>query len=247
LHATLLPAQVSHLLTPPYIGLTVSAVLCAYFLGSIPFGLVLAKWVKGVDLRAIGSGNIGATNASRAMGRRWGLTVFALDFLKGWAPVYCCNFVISDDEQLQLLLKIACGTAAVLGHCYPIYLGFKGGKGVATGCGAIVGISFWVFFCGGLVWLLVRYTTRYAGLASIMMGFTFPIAAGFLPEDFMMLPTKLMLLPNTRHELVIAASLLTFLILMRHRPNIRRMLAGTEPRAGEKPAPPNSEAARHHG
>jgi acyl phosphate:glycerol-3-phosphate acyltransferase len=247
LHATILLTQVSELLTQPSLGSRVLAVVVAYLLGSVPFGLVLAKWVKGVDLRAIGSGNIGATNASRAMGRKWGLTVFALDFLKGWAPVYCCNFVITEDEQLQLLLKIACGTAAVLGHCYPIYLKFKGGKGVATGCGAIVAISFWVFFCGGAVWLLVRYTTRYAGLASIMMGFAFPIAAWLLPDSFMMLPSKLMLLPNTRNELVVAASLLTFLILMRHRPNIRRMLAGTEPRAGEKPTSSSSEAARHHG
>ncbi len=246
MHATIVLTQVSELFTQPSLGWRLLAVLVAYLLGSVPFGLVLAKWVKGVDLRAIGSGNIGATNASRAMGRRWGLTVFALDFLKGWAPVYLCNFVVTDDEQLQLLLKIACGTAAVLGHCYPIYLKFKGGKGVATGCGAIVAISFWVFFCGGAVWLVVRYTTRYAGLASIMMGFAFPIAAAFLPNDLMMMP-GLMLLPNTRHELVVAASLLTFLILMRHRPNIRRMLDGTEPRVGEKPPPPSSETARHHG
>jgi glycerol-3-phosphate acyltransferase PlsY len=246
LQATLLPTQVSELFTQPDAWVRWLAVLGAYLLGSVPFGLVLAKRVKGVDLREFGSRNIGATNASRAMGRKWGLVVFALDFLKGWAPVYCAKFVVPDDEQLQLLLKIACGTAAVLGHCYSIYLGFKGGKGVATGCGAIVAISFSVFMCGGAVWLIVRYTTRYAGLASIMMGFAFPIAAAFLP-DRAMLMDKLMLLPNTRHQLVVAASLLTFLILMRHRPNIRRMLEGSEPRVGEKPRSSSDETARHHG
>ena len=241
--ASFVASPAAKLFTDQFVWFTV---VVAYLLGSIPFGLLLAKWLKGVDLRAIGSGNIGATNASRALGRKWGLVVFALDFVKGWAPVYCAKFVgsvASDDENL-ILLRIACGTAAVLGHCYSIYLGFKGGKGVATGCGAIVAISFWIFACGGAVWLLTRFITRYAGLASIMMGFTFPLAAWLLPFDFLHLPDTLE--PHCS-QLVIASSLLTLLIFVRHRSNIQRMLAGTEPRAGEKRPPSESEAARHHG
>jgi len=109
-------------------------IVIAYLLGAVPFGLILAKWKTGVDLRTMGSGNIGTTNAARAMGRSWGFVVFALDFLKGFAPVLLVHFfsgldVPDDREFLQVLV----GTASVLGHCYPVYLGFKGGKGVATG------------------------------------------------------------------------------------------------------------------
>ena len=205
-----------------------AAIVGAYLLGSVPFGLLIARRVKGVDLRRIGSGNIGASNAVRAMGRKWGLSVFALDFLKGWAPVLAVAHV-GFEREIVPLLQVLVGTAAVLGHCYSIYLRFTGGKGVATGCGAIVAIEPLVFVAGGLVWLLVRYTTRYLGLASILMGATFPLAAWALDDT---------------RELVVGSSLLTVLILVRHRSNIRRMLAGTEPRAGEKTDP--TEIARPH-
>ena len=222
------------LLDPTYQTLATSpsvwiVILSAYLLGAVPFGLILARWVKGVDLRTIGSGNIGTTNAVRAMGRRWGFVVFALDFLKGFGPVLIAphffNLAKPDSEFLQVLV----GTAAVLGHCYPIYLGFKGGKGVATGCGAIVAIEPFVFVAGGIVWLLTRLSTGYAGLASILMGVTFPIAAFVMgwPQ---------------RQALVVGAALLTLLIVVRHRSNIQRMLRGTEPNARQK-----KEAAGRHG
>ncbi|MDZ4775052.1 MAG: glycerol-3-phosphate 1-O-acyltransferase PlsY [Planctomycetota bacterium] len=203
-------------------------IVIAYLLGAVPFGLILAKWKTGVDLRTMGSGNIGTTNAARAMGRSWGFVVFALDFLKGFAPVLLVHFfsgldVPDDREFLQVLV----GTASVLGHCYPVYLGFKGGKGVATGCGAIVAIDWRIFVIGGLVWVLTRLATGYAGLASILMGVAFPIAAFVI--DW----------PNHR-ALVVGAALLTLLIVVRHRGNIQRMLQGTEPNARHK-----KEAARH--
>ncbi len=201
-------------------------IVIAYLLGAIPFGLILG-WLKGVDLRTIGSGNIGATNAVRAMGRPWGFAVFGLDFLKGFVPVLLAprvgEFNGHDAEFLQVLV----GTASVLGHCYPVYLKFKGGKGVATGCGAIVAIEPLVFLAGGIVWLLTRLATGYAGLASILMGVAFPIVAfvGWWPE---------------RRALVVGAALLMLLIVVRHRGNIHRMLQGTEPNARHK-----KEAARH--
>lgn len=197
-------------------------IVVAYLLGAIPFGLILARWVKGVDLRTIGSGNIGTTNATRAMGRRWGFVVFALDFLKGFLPVLLVLWFSgldadNDREYLQVLV----GTASVLGHCYPIYLGFKGGKGVATGCGAIVAIDWRIFVAGGLVWLLVRFATGYSGLASILMGITFPIAAACLGW-------------NDHRSFVVGALLLMLLIVVRHRGNIQRMMRGTEPNARQK-------------
>jgi glycerol-3-phosphate acyltransferase PlsY len=210
-------------------------VALAYLVGAIPFGLLIAKRVAGIDLRSFGSGNIGTSNAVRAMGRRWGFVVFSLDFLKGFLPVLACHYLVGDHAETVPLLQVLTGTAAVLGHCFPIYLGFRGGKGVATGCGAIIAIDPRVFVCGGLVWLVTRLLTRYAGLASIMMGITFPIAVVVLDH----------LQERRRPELLVGSLLLTLLILVRHRSNVRRMLQGTEPHIGEKVE--DGRAARNHG
>lgn len=208
-------------------------VVLAYLLGSVPFGLVIAKWIKGIDLRTFGSGNIGATNAMRALGRGWGYVVFALDFLKGFGPVLACIWLISNPEH-RLMAQVLVGTASVLGHCYSIYLRFGGGKGVATGCGAIVAIAPVVFLWGGIVWLITRGLTGWSGLASILMGCTFPIAVW---------------IDDGPKPLLVGAFLLCCLILVRHRSNIRRMLNGTEPRAGEKHAEKakDDSTARTHG
>jgi glycerol-3-phosphate acyltransferase PlsY len=199
-------------------------VVLAYLLGAIPFGLVLARWLKGIDLRQFGSGNIGTTNAIRALGRKWGLAVFALDFLKGFLPVLVCLWLLDSAEQ-RVLAQVLAGTASVLGHCFSIYLRFGGGKGVATGCGAIVAMDPLVFVIGGIVWLLTRAFTGYSGLSSILMGVTFPVVV-WLQEG--------------PRPLLVGAGMLCLLILVRHRSNIQRMLAGTEPRAGEKHKNPDA-------
>ncbi|MCP3920305.1 MAG: glycerol-3-phosphate 1-O-acyltransferase PlsY [bacterium] len=202
------------------------AIVVAYLLGALPFGFLLAKILKGVDLREIGSGNIGATNTMRALGRGPGLLAFALDFLKGWLPTAVLAGLTVGEERLELA-QVACGTAAVVGHCFPVYLGFKGGKGVATGCGAIVGIDPFVFLGAGVVWILTMLLTRYVSLASILMGLAFPV---------------LFLVRYPGHiELLVGAGLLTFLIVVRHRANISRLLAGTEPRAGRKTSQPTHD------
>jgi acyl phosphate:glycerol-3-phosphate acyltransferase len=211
-------------------------VTLAYLVGAIPFGLLITKRVAGIDLRTFGSGNIGTSNAVRAMGRRWGFVVFCLDFVKGFLPVLACRWLVADHTETVPLLQVLTGTAAVLGHCFPIYLGFRGGKGVATGCGAIIAIDYRVFLCGGIVWLVTRLATRYAGLASIMMGITFPITVLVLDR-----------IQDERHpELLAGSLLLLLLILVRHRSNMRRMLQGTEPHIGEK-VMEDGRAARHHG
>lgn len=195
------------------------AVVAAYLLGSIPFGLVFAKWVKGVDLRTIGSGNIGASNAGRALGRGWAIVVFFCDFAKGLLPVVVVG-LLAKERELVPMLQLLVGTAAVLGHCYSIYLKFHGGKAVATGCGAIVGVDWVVFVIGGVVWLVTRKVTRYNGLSSILMSLSWPASAWYLDRD--------------KPEFVLGTALLALLILVRHRSNIQRMLAGTEPKSGEK-------------
>ena len=223
----LLALPVREVLVLPWAWTLIAA---AYLLGSVPFGLLIVKQFSGIDLRAFGSGNIGTSNAVRAMGRGWGFLVFCLDFMKGCAPVLIAHWVVTDPAT-RSLLQVLIGTAAVLGHCYSVYLRFRGGKGVATGCGAIVAIDPFVFVCGGAAWLVGRVLTRYAGLASILMGLTFPVAAWFLDRD--------------QPAFVAGCGLLTLLILVRHRDNIRRMLSGTEPRIGEKIG--DTPAARHHG
>jgi glycerol-3-phosphate acyltransferase PlsY len=208
-------------------------VTLAYLVGAIPFGLLIAKRIAGIDLRTFGSGNIGATNAMRACGRGWGYAVFALDFLKGFGPVLACIWLIGRPDH-RLLAQVLVGTASVLGHCYSIYLGFGGGKGVATGCGAIVAIAPVVFLWGGIAWLSTRGLTGWSGLASILMGLTFPLAVW---------------IDGGPKALLVGATMLCFLIVLRHRSNIRRMWNGTEPRAGEKHGEKSAEkpTARQHG
>lgn len=209
------------------------AIAAAYLIGGIPFGLILARLVKGVDIRTIGSGNIGATNAIRAMGRKWGYAVFALDFLKGFLPALAVDQFFGSTREDRELLQILVGAAATLGHCYSPYLGFTGGKGVATGCGGIMALSWPTFLAGGIVWIVTRLVTGYAGLASILMGLTFPIAVAVLHR-------------TERQAMLVGATALACLIVWRHRGNIQRMLAGTEPNARRKPTEP-PPAARPHG
>ena len=191
----------------------------SYLLGATPFGFVFAR-MKGVDLREVGSGNIGATNTIRAIGKAWGLTAFFLDFAKGLVPVLWIAPLVARSGAGDLDLRtiqVLCATAAVLGHCFPVYLGFRGGKGVATACGAIVGVDPIVFLGAGAVWLAVMLTLRFVGLASILMGVAFPVLAAWRhPGD---------------RPFWIGAALLTVLIVVRHRANIGRMIAGTEPRS----------------
>jgi len=198
------------------------AVAASYLLGSIPWGLVLTRWFKGIDLRQVGSGNIGATNAMRAAGKPVGLLVFALDLLKGWAAVALLAGSFAGEGRLSVL-AMTCGAASVLGHCFPVWLRFRGGKGVATGCGALIAVDPLIWVIGGAAWLLVLAVSRYVGLASIAMGLAFPVAAWFRTGDASVWPT-------------VGAALLALLILVRHRSNMRRMLVGEEPKVFHKRA-----------
>jgi glycerol-3-phosphate acyltransferase PlsY len=196
----------------------------AYLLGAIPFGLVLVRLFKGIDLRTVGSGNIGATNARRAGGKPLGYAVFALDVLKGFVPVFWLAPALALADERALSLQVVSGALAVLGHCFPVYLMFRGGKAVSTGCGALLALDPVTVVIGGLVWVAALYGLRYTGLASILMGIAFPIAAiarGAPPDG----------------PLAVGAILLALLIVVRHRSNIRRMLAGSEPKIGKDKSP----------
>ena len=195
----------------------IALIVFSYLLGSVPFGLLIAR-AKGVDLRLVGSGNIGATNAMRALGRPLGVTAFLLDFAKGFVPAGVLATAVSHAPESLMSLRVATGIAAVLGHCFSVYLRFRGGKGVATGCGAILAIDPLVFVFAGLVWLVALALFRFVSLSSILMGISFPILAWFRHED--------------QRVFVVGAALLTLLVLIRHKTNLARLLAGTEPRIG---------------
>jgi glycerol-3-phosphate acyltransferase PlsY len=208
----------------------VLALALSYLLGSVPFGFLMVRFLKGEDLRSIGSGNIGATNAMRALGRPLGIVAFLLDFAKGFVPVGLIAPALSAEWATgHNWLAVGCGAAAVLGHVFPVFLRFRGGKGVATGCGAIVGLDPWIFLIAGLAWIATLAATRFVGLASMVMGIVFPIVAA-IRAGFRDGP-----------EVVLAAGALAALILMRHRSNLMRMIDGTEPKIGRK-APPGGVA-----
>ena len=203
----------------------------SYFLGSIPFGLIVGL-AKGIDPRKAGSGNIGATNVARLLGGKYFALVFTLDMLKSLIPMLIAYLLLrrahltADQLDAKLLLSwLLVGFAAILGHMFPIYLGFKGGKGVATSAGLILGL--WPYYTlpaviAFIVFLIVFFTWRYVSLASIASALSFPIAY-LIAAVLFRWP-----LTNQQLPLLIFAIIVAALIVYKHRTNIARLKAGTE-------------------
>ena len=185
-----------------------------YVSGSIPFGLLIGKASKGVDVRGIGSGNIGATNVLRAAGKGAAVLTLALDMLKGWAPVALGRIVGASDA-----LVAAVALAAFLGHLYPVFLRFRGGKGVATFLGVLLALLPKVAFLVAGVWLLIAAVFRYSSLAAVVAAAASPLLVWLL---------------DGRPGFVALAVVLSGFILIRHRENMRRLLAGEERRIGQR-------------
>jgi glycerol-3-phosphate acyltransferase PlsY len=212
----------------------------AYVVGSIPFGFMLGRLVRGVDIREHGSRNIGATNVGRVLGRPLGMLCFALDVGKGAVPTLVSGFaqgVIgrapADLATGQMLLWMTVALAAVLGHMFSLFLAFRGGKGVATGFGAM--IAMWPLLTlpallALVVWYAIVRITRYISLASIIAALSLPLAY------------LLSVVPNTGDGAVgsilhaspplVVTTLLALLVVYRHRANIGRLRRGEEPRVG---------------
>ncbi len=183
-------------------------VVFAYLLGSVLFGEVIAK-LKGVNLREVGSGNVGATNVSRVLGQKLGAIVFFLDMLKGFIPTALAVSFYGIESKVVMFL----GIASVLGHMFSVFYNFRGGKGVATAFGVVLALSFKLALLMLIVWAGVLYWKRYVSLASITASAVAPILfllAGYPFHIFLM-------------SVVIAA-----LILYKHKPNIERLLSGQE-------------------
>jgi len=194
----------------------------AYLLGSIPTGFVVAK-AKGIDIRSVGSGNIGATNVFRALGKPAGIFVLLIDGLKGYAA---CEWLV--DLVLQSfggagadreVLKILGGIFGVLGHNYTCWLKFKGGKGIATSGGALAALVPWAFLIILGVWIVVFAITRYVSLASIAASVSLPFATWVTGGSI---------------TLILVTSAMTVLAIYKHKANIQRLLSGTESRLGAK-------------
>jgi acyl phosphate:glycerol-3-phosphate acyltransferase len=198
----------------------ISSVLFAYLLGAVPFGLLFGRLFSGVDIRNTGSGNIGATNVLRAAGKKAAfLTLFA-DILKGLLPVLIVKALFHDD-----VMTVLAGAAAVLGHNFPVYLGFKGGKGVATSFGVVLGIAPWTGLACLLAWLAAAALWKFSSLSALIAFALYP-AVTFLSASFASFP------PPRPYRLL---SLFIFgMIYYRHRENIKRLLSGAEPKIGRK-------------
>ncbi len=206
--------------------LTISTiVLICYLIGSIPFGFLIAK-CAGVDIRTLGSGNIGATNVVRSLGKKYGYPVFLLDFLKGFAAVKLAELIGSRPEtNLSMeLAGIVGGICSVVGHSYPIWLGFKGGKGVATSGGVVFGLMPMVALIAAGVWILIFQITRFVSLASIAAVISIPCAcAAMLALGY--LHSRVLLY----FSIAIAA-----IVIVRHHSNLYRLAHGQESRFERK-------------
>ena len=188
-------------------------ILAAYVLGSIPNGLIIAR-LKGIDLQKVGSGNIGATNVFRCVGKGWGVFAFILDAVKGFVPAFFFPQLVTGGPDW---LGLACGVAAVAGHNWPVWLKFKGGKGVSTSAGMLLGIAPAAVGIGFLVFAITVALTRFVSLGSILAAIA--------------VPTAYILLNGTGNKLLAGALIVMgLLVIFKHRANIRRLLKGEEPR-----------------
>jgi glycerol-3-phosphate acyltransferase PlsY len=213
----------------------------AYVFGSVPFGLIVGR-SKGIDPRKAGSGNIGATNVGRLLGKRFFFVVFVLDLLKGMLPMLAAWAVLRGEPQAPktFLLWLAVGFTAILGHMFSVFLGFKGGKGVATSSGVVLGL-FPYFTIPGLLCLLVWFVTfkatRYVSLASILAAVAFPVIYVLIGLG------RRWPVFGGQWPLLAFAVLVAAMIVWKHRSNIARLRAGTEHRFDPSARPEGASAA----
>ena len=193
--------------------------LLGYLLGSLPSGFLAGKWCKGIDLRTIGSGSTGATNVLRNVGKGPALVVFLVDVAKGAAAVLIAS-ALTQNNPLNDWIQVLAGLAALAGHIWPVWLGFKGGKAVATGLGLFLGLAWPVgLACFGM-FMAVFSLSRIVSLASVVAALSLPL---------------LMAAGSGSNANLVVSLVAMLLVLWRHRSNIQRLINGTEPKVGQKP------------
>ncbi len=213
---------------------TLTVLGISFVLGSIPSAIWVGKIFKGVDVREHGSGNAGTTNTFRVLGWPAGVAVFTLDFMKGFAASFWVSALAWDmfvgplsppNWEVDAFLKISCGLFAVLGHMFPLFAGFKGGKGAATACGMLFGIEPISIGISAIVFVTTILLTRYVSLASILGSFLYPISLLIMRYGFGM--EKLV-----DGSMIIFGAIIATGIIVKHKENIKRLLAGTESKVG---------------
>jgi glycerol-3-phosphate acyltransferase PlsY len=192
--------------------ITLAALVLGYLLGSIPFGLLLTRMAGLGDVRSIGSGNIGATNVLRTGNKKLAAATLLLDALKASAAVWIAQALFGPDAAL------AAGFAAFIGHLFPVWIGFKGGKGVATYIGVLLGLAPWLVLVFAVVWIGLAYVFRYSSLAALVATLVIPVVLWILGPE----------------KAAVVMALMTLITWIKHHANISRLLAGTESKIGQK-------------
>lgn len=189
----------------------------SYIIGSIPSAYIIAKLTKNIDIREYGSGNVGATNVIRVVGKLQGIFVLLIDFLKGFISVYfISNLYLNETWIVELdVLKSVAALFVLLGHVHTIFLGFKGGKGVATGAGAFIALSPYSALCSIVLFLVSLSITKVVSISSIIASFSLPI---------------FLLLGKAPYQFIIIGFLASAIIIVKHVPNIKRITEGIEPK-----------------
>lgn len=198
------------------------ALVIAYLLGSIPFGFLIVKLASGSDIRETGSGGTGATNVTRKAGKGAGVVTLVLDALKGVAAVLVAQW-LTDETQTSWVVAGA-GVLAVVGHCFPVWLKFKAGKGVATGLGVFLAIVPWAVLAAAIVFVVVVWRTRFISLGSVL-------AAAFVPMWVWFMHTWIEPVSHFA-PIIVALSASSAIIIAKHYENIQRLMAGTENKFG---------------
>lgn len=199
---------------------SISALIAAYLFGSVPSAVWIGQAFYGIDVREYGSGNAGATNTFRVLGKKAGITVMVMDILKGWTATNLVYFiglsVTGPQNSVQFVnYQLALGITAVMGHLFPIFAGFRGGKGIATLFGMILAVHTEAAMLCVLVFILVLLLSNYVSLSSILAGFTFPLSIIFIFQS----PIR---------SVVLYGMCICVLILVTHQKNIERLLKGKE-------------------
>jgi glycerol-3-phosphate acyltransferase PlsY len=203
----------------------------SYLLGALPTGYLLVKLKTGKDVRTMGSGNIGATNVARALGTAWFVPVFVVDFFKGFVPVFWAAPWVAATWRCGTCpapiatLAAFCGLCALVGHMWPVYLGFRGGKGVATAGGILFALNWMAALVGMGVWVLVFLPFRYVSLGSVVAALTLPFANHFTAR-WLRAPWE------SKWPVTVFLAVVALLVIWRHKANLQRLLAGTEKKVG---------------
>lgn len=211
--------------------------LVSYFVGAIPSGYIVVKMKTGKDIRTMGSGNIGATNVARTLGAPWFVPVFIFDFLKGFAPVFwlaphvAARWKCVSCPAPTASLAVFCALLSLVGHMWPVYLGFRGGKGVATVGGILFAMNWMAALIAMAVWVVVFLPFRYVSLGSVIAALSLPVAHHLTAPRIMHLWAN-----ETPWVMTVFLGVAALLVIWRHKDNLKRLRDGTEKKFGKKTA-----------